>query len=228
MTLRSSERLWLSWSSGKDSAWTLHLLRRSKEYAVAALVTTFNREAGRVAMHGVRQELAEVQAREAGLPLIAVPLPSPCSNEAYEAAMQEVMARAVREGVASMAFGDLFLEDIRRYREMQLRGGGVTAVFPLWGRDTATLAREMIGGGLRAVVTCVDPKRLPACFAGREYDQRFLDDLPADVDPCGERGEFHTFAYDGPMFAKPVAVSLGEVVTREGFVFADVRPGITL
>ena len=194
---------------------------------MAALVTTFNREAERVAMHGVRLTLAEEQAREAGIPLIAVPLPYPCSNNAYESAMREVMARAVREGVTSVAFGDLFLEDIRRYREIQLRGTGVAPVFPLWGRDTAILARDMIDGGLRAVVTCVDPTRLPASFAGREYDHRFLDELPAGVDPCGEQGEFHTFAYDGPMFAKPLAISLGEVVERDGFVFADVRPETT-
>lgn len=222
--LPTHSTVWLSWSSGKDSAWTLHVLRQRQDLVVSALVTTVNREVSRVAMHGVRQVLVEAQARALGLPLITVALPHPCSNEAYEHAMDAVWARATREAVSWIAFGDLFLEDIRHYREAQLQQAGLAPVFPIWGLATAALARRMIADGLRAVVTCVDPHRLPASFAGRLFDRQFLDDLPDDVDPCGERGEFHTFAFDGPMFSYPVAISLGDTVERDGFVFADVRP----
>ena len=212
----------LSWSSGKDSAWSLHVLRTRQEVEVVGLLTTVNQVHSRVAMHAVRVELLEAQAQAAGLPLRKIPIPSPCTNAEYEAAMLAAIERAKREGIGSVAFGDLFLEDIRRYREERLRETGVAPIFPIWGMPTMELAREMIKSGLRARVTCVDPKQLPESFAGREFDARFLADLPPEVDPCGERGEFHTFAYDGPMFERPVPVKSGEIVKRDGFVFADL------
>jgi uncharacterized protein (TIGR00290 family) len=178
----------------------------------------------RVAMHAVRRSLLQAQADAAGLPLFVVPIPSPCPNEVYEAAMAEAVAAARTRGVEAMAFGDLFLEDIRRYREAKLAGTGLTPLFPLWGRPTEALAREMIGSGLRARLTCVDPRVVPASFAGRAFDAALLEELPAGVDPCGERGEFHTFAWAGPMFRAPIPVVQGEVVTRDGFVFADLLP----
>lgn len=215
-------QLVLSWSSGKDSAWALHCLRQRGDFIVAGLLTTFNQAFDRVAMHSTRRALVEAQARAAGLPLHAVPLPWPCSNEAYESAMREACAAAVASGVDTMAFGDLFLEDIRRYREKRLAGTGLTPVFPVWGLDTRQLAEEMIAGGLRARIVCVDPGKLPGDFAGREFDADLLRDLPAGVDPCGENGEFHSFVYAGPMFSEPIPVESGEVVERDGFVFADV------
>jgi uncharacterized protein (TIGR00290 family) len=217
-------RLWLSWSSGKDSAWALHALRRQDEYEIAGLLTTINETASRVAMHAVRETLLERQAAATGLPLIKVAIPYPCPNEAYEAAMADAMARAKREKVAAVAFGDLFLEDVRRYRVEKLAPTGIAPVFPIWGQETSALAREMVAAGLRAHVTCVDPKQLDAKFAGRTFDGDFLDDLPDGVDPCGEKGEFHSFAFAGPMFAAPIAVTPGEVVERDGFVFADLLP----
>jgi uncharacterized protein (TIGR00290 family) len=215
----------LSWSSGKDSAWALHTLRADGRHEVAGLVTTINQAADRVAMHAVRTELLRAQADAARLPLWEVPIPSPCSNEQYEAAMRQLIARAESEGVEAMAFGDLFLEDIRAYRERQLAATRLTPLFPLWGRNTTALAREMIGGGLRARITCVDPQQLDPIFAGRDFDLALLDALPPTADPCGERGEFHTFAYGGPMFAVPVGIESGVVVERDGFVFADLLPG---
>lgn len=214
----------LSWSSGKDCAWTLHVLRQQDEYEVVGLVTTFNEHFGRVAMHGVRQELVEAQAVAAGLPLWAVPLPWPCSNEVYEARMREVVQRAVAEGVSAFAFGDLFLRDIREYREKQLAGTGLEPLFPLWGTpdDTPALAQTMVNAGVRAKLACLDGKRLSSEFAGREFDQGLLNDLPSEIDPCGERGEFHTFSYAGPMFARPIPITTGEVVNRDGFWFADL------
>ena len=212
----------LSWSSGKDSAWSLHVLRTRQEVEVAGLLTTVNEVHSRVAMHAVRVELLEVQAKAVGLPLWKIPISSPCSNAEYEAAMLAAIERAKREGIGRIAFGDLFLEDIRRYREERLKETGVAPIFPIWAMPTRELAYEMVQSGLRARVTCVDPKQLPESFAGREFDARFLADLPSDVDPCGERGEFHTFAYDGPMFERPVPVELGEIVKRDGFVFADL------
>jgi diphthamide synthase (EF-2-diphthine--ammonia ligase) len=175
-------------------------------------------------MHAVRRELLEAQARAAGLPLWPVPIPSPCPNVEYERRMGEAIARARAEGITHVAFGDLFLEDVRRYRETTLAGSGVAPLFPLWALPTDRLAREMLAGGLAATVTCVDPRQLDPSFAGRRFDAAFLADLPAGVDPCGERGEFHTFCHAGPMFAAPIAVTPGEVVEREGFVFADLRP----
>ena len=213
----------VSWSSGKDSAWMVHVLRQ-RGVDVAALLTTVNTDAQRVAMHAVRVGLLQAQADALGLPLWKVPIPSPCPNEIYERAMAAAVARAVAEGFTHVAFADLFLADIRRYREEKLAGSGLTPVFPLFDDPGATpaLARRMIAGGLRARVTCVDPRQLDRSFAGREFDARFLADLPPSVDPCGERGEFHTFAYDGPMFAHPVEIETGVTVDRDGFVFTDL------
>lgn len=217
------KRVALSWSSGKDSAWSLYLLRQEPEIEVQALITTINQEFDRVAMHAVRRELVELQAESAGLPLWKIPLPWPCSNEQYESRMREVCTRAVRAGFHAIAFGDLFLADIRAYRERQLVGTGLDPLFPVWQLPTRKLAREMIAAGVRAKVTCVDPKVLPREFAGREFDADFLRDLPPGADPCGENGEFHSFVYAGPMFQKPVPVELGEIVKRDGFVFADLK-----
>lgn len=214
-------RALLAWSSGKDSAWSLHLLRQNPEIDVVGLLTTINEAFDRVAMHAVRRVLLERQCEAAGIPLWPVPIPWPCSNLEYEARMIEVCRRAVSEGVEVIAFGDLYLADIRAYREKQLAGTGLEPIFPVWKLPTDTLAREMIRSGLRAKITCVDPKILPSSFAGREFDESFLADLPAGVDPCGENGEFHTFVYDGPMFSRPVPVEAGEVIERDGFVFAD-------
>jgi len=214
----------LAWSSGKDSAWSLHVLRRQEGVEVAGLLTTVNESFGRVAMHAVRRELLEAQARAAGLPLVSVPIPYPCPNEVYEAAMDRSLAGARAAGIEAVAFGDLFLEDIRRYREERMAATGLGLLFPLWGRPTRALAEEMIEGGLRARLTCVDPRQLDAAFAGRAFDHGLLAELPPGVDPCGERGEFHTFAWDGPMFERAVPITVGEVVTRDGFVFADLLP----
>jgi uncharacterized protein (TIGR00290 family) len=217
-------RVVLSWSSGKDSAWALHLLRHQQNVRVIALLTTFNAAADRVAMHAVRRTLAEQQAQRTGLPLWQIPLPWPCSNADYECLMRGMCERAVSEGATHVAFGDLFLEDIREYREKQLHGSGLTPLFPLWRLPTRPLAEQMIACGVRAKVTCVDPKKLEQCFAGREFDLKFLADLPTGVDSCGENGEFHTFVYDAPVFNSAIPVKSGEIVTRDGFVFADVLP----
>lgn len=220
----SKPKLLLSWSSGKDSAWSLHVLRQQNHHEIAGLVTTINESFGRVAMHGVRDALLDQQADAAGLPLWRVPLPHPCPNAEYESRMRTIIERAVATDVTHMAFGDLFLEDIRAYRERQLAGSGITPVFPLWGLDTAQLARDMHAAGLRATLSCVDPRRLPHAFAGREFDARLLNDLPPGVDPCGENGEFHTFCHAGPMFARPITIDTGDIVERDGFVFADLIP----
>ena len=214
----------LAWSSGKDSAWTLHVLRQRGDVDVVGLLTTINQVHDRVAMHAVRTTLLQAQAAAAGLPLWPVPIPSPCSNQEYEAAMSAVIQRAQAEGITIMAFGDLFLEDVRRYRERQLASTGITPLFPLWGLPTKELAANMIQSGLRARLTCIDPKQISASFVGREFDDSLLAELPPGVDPCGERGEFHTFAYAGPMFRHPIPVERGETVTRDGFVFADLLP----
>jgi uncharacterized protein (TIGR00290 family) len=215
-------RALLAWSSGKDSAWALHLLRQRGEVEVVGLLTTLNQAFERVAMHAVRVELLHAQAAAAGLPLTEVPLPWPCSNDEYERAMGGALAAARAAGVEAVAFGDLFLEDIRRYREERMAATGLTPLFPLWGEPTDALARRMLAGGLRARLTCVDPRQLAPTFAGREYDAALLAELPPSVDPCGERGEFHTFAYAGPMFARPIAIRAGEIVERDGFTFADL------
>lgn len=217
-------RVLLSWSSGKDCAWALHVLRQDPDVEVVGLLTTFNEEVDRVAMHAVRRSLVEAQASAVGLPLWSVPLPWPCSNDEYERRMSEVIARAGDEGVDQIAFGDLFLEDVRDYRVRQLSGTGIEPLFPIWGTaaETPRLAEEMLSAGVRAVLTCVDPAQLPGEFGGRSYDARLLADLPAGVDPCGERGEFHTFCFDGPMFAASIDVRTGEHVVRDGFHFVDV------
>ena len=214
----------VSWSSGKDSAWLVHVLRQRSDIEIGAVLTTVNEAFGRVAMHAVRTELLEAQADALELPLWTASIPFPCPNDAYERAMARVVERAVAEGFTHVAFGDLFLEDVRRYREERLAGTGLTPLFPLFGADTPALAREMIAAGLGAIITCIDPQVLDPSFAGREFDARLLDDLPPSVDPCGERGEFHSFAYRGPMFRTPITVTLGEIVDRDGFTFADVRP----
>jgi len=216
-------KILVSWSTGKDSAWMLHTLRQQQPAAVAGLLTTTNAAFDRVAMHAVRRELLQAQADAAGLPLHVVPLPWPCSNEQYETIMKTAVEGFVKDGFTHVAFGDLFLEDVRRYREERLAGSGLEPLFPIWKtKPTAALARDMIDGGLRATLTCVNPKKLDRAFAGRTFDQALLRDLPADVDPCGENGEFHSFAHTGPMFNHPIPVQLGEVVDREGFVFADL------
>lgn len=219
-------KAWVAWSSGKDSAWALHTIRRSCEFEVVALLTTINSTHHRVAMHAVRESLVEIQAAAAGLPLVKVPIPSPCTNELYEQAMSKAMERARAEGVRHVVYGDLFLEDIRAYREKHLAACGMTPIFPLWSRDTRRLAEEMLAGGLSAFLTCVDPRKLDRKFAGRRFDAQLLRELPPDVDPCGENGEFHTFANAGPMFASDIPVSGGEIVEREGFVFADLIPAV--
>ena len=221
----SGRPLLLSWSSGKDSAWALHELRRDPRWSVAGLLCTVNAAHDRVAMHAVRRRLLELQARAVGLPLRIVEIPDPCTDADYAAAMGAAMAAARDDGIEAMAFGDLFLEDIRAYREQKLAPTGLEAVFPLWGRDTTALSREMLAGGLCARLTCVDARVCPPGFAGRDYDAALLDALPPGVDPCGENGEFHSFVWDGPMFDVPVPVRLGEVVERGGFVFADLLPG---
>jgi len=218
------KKVLLSWSSGKDCAWTLHLLRRSPDIEVVALVTTLNAAANRVAMHAVRRALLETQAARTGLPLWAVDLPWPCSNSDYEDRMRTVCDRAIAEDIDAVAFGDLFLEDVRDYRIRQLAGTGLEPLFPAWGIPTRALAREMIAAGVKAKITCVDPRQLPPSFAGREFDEAFLNDLPEGIDPCGENGEFHSFVYDSPIFSSPIAIRSGEIVERDGFVFADVLP----
>ncbi len=215
------KKAWLSWSSGKDSAWSLEVVRRQGEFRVEALLTTVNAEYQRVAMHAVRESLLRAQAANTGLPLVTVPIPNPCPNAAYEEAMTAAMRRARDEGITHIIFGDLFLEDIRRYREMKLAGSGIEPVFPLWGLETRQLAHDMVAAGLRALLTCVDPRKLDSSFAGRRFDGELLADLPPGVDPCGENGEFHTLAYEGPMFQTPIAIEPGVVVERDGFVFAD-------
>jgi uncharacterized protein (TIGR00290 family) len=214
----------LSWSSGKDSAWSLHLLRQKNEYEIVGLLTTFNRAADRVAMHGVRRVLVRAQAEAAGIPLWEVDLPWPCSNDDYESAMKQTCKKAVESGIEYVAFGDLFLTDIREYREKQLRDTGLQPVFPVWGIPTRELAQEMINSGLRARLACVDTKQISANLAGREFDAQLISELPSTADPCGENGEFHSFVYAGPMFERPVPIEVGEVVMREQFAYADLLP----
>jgi uncharacterized protein (TIGR00290 family) len=215
-------RAWLAWSSGKDSAWALHVLRHTAGVEVAGLLCTFNEAFDRVAMHGVRRLLVERQAAACGLPLHSVFLPWPCPNEVYEARMAEACRHASAGRIEAIAFGDLFLRDVRAYRERQMASTGLELLFPLWERPTGALAREMIAGGQRAYVMSVDLSRLDRSWAGREVDTAFLDALPAPIDPCGENGEFHTFVFASPEFSAPLDVAVGEVVVREGFAFADL------
>jgi uncharacterized protein (TIGR00290 family) len=214
----------LSWSSGKDSAWTLHLLRQQPDIQVMALITALNSEAGRVAMHAVRRELVQAQAERTGIPLWAVELPWPCSNLEYEDRMRTLCQRATAEGVTAVAFGDLFLQDVRDYRIRQLQGSGLEPLFPVWQIPTGQMSRDLIAAGVKAKVTCVDPSKVAKSFAGREYDLSLLNALPAGADPCGENGEFHTFVYDAPVFSHPIEVRNGALVERDGFVFADLLP----
>jgi uncharacterized protein (TIGR00290 family) len=218
------KKVLLSWSSGKDSVWALHRLRQQPDIEVVALLTSFNSAAGRVAMHAVRRALVDAQAVRTEIPQWSVDLPWPCSNAEYEERMRGVCQRAVAEGITAVAFGDLFLQDIRDYRERQLQGTGLEPLFPVWEIPTAQLARDMIAAGVKAKITCVDPAQVDRSFAGHDFDQTLLDSLPPGVDPCGENGEFHTFVYDAPVFSRPIEVRMGEIVERDGFVFADVLP----
>jgi len=215
-------RAWLCWSSGKDSAWALHVVRRENQIEIVGLLTTVTEPYGRVSMHAVREEILAAQAEAAGLPLWRVPIPAPCADEFYKRAMREAIQQAKQEGVTQMVFGDLFLEEIRAYRQQQLAGTGLSPLFPLWRRPTGELAKEMIAGGLVAHVTCVDPRKAPAELAGRVFDEESLDLLDGNVDPCAENGEFHTCVSAGPMLSHPIPVQVGETVEREGFVFADL------
>ena len=218
-------KILVSWSSGKDSAWMLHQINQQHPNAAAGLLTTTNQAFDRVAMHAVRRELLEAQARAARLPLHVVPLPWPCSNEQYETIMRNAINAFVAAGFTHVAFGDLFLEDVRKYREDRLAGSGLEPIFPIWKtKPTRDLAHDMIDAGLKARLTCIDPRKLDRSFAGREFDQRLLESLPGDVDPCGENGEFHSFAYAGPMFHDAIKLTTGEVVDRDGFVFTDLLP----
>ncbi|MEN7341639.1 MAG: ATP-binding protein [Pseudomonadota bacterium] len=216
------KNVWLWWSSGKDSAWSLHTLLQDPDVQVTSLVTSVNIVAERVAMHATRRTLLEAQASALGVPIRIMPLPWPCPNGAYEAEAAKVIAAAEAAGVTHMAFGDLFLEDIRAYREGLLADSSIVPIFPLWQQNTAALAREMIDGGIAAYLTCVDPKQLDASFVGRKFDHALLEALPDTVDPCGENGEFHSFVYRSPDYAEPLAVSVGERVERDGFWFADI------
>jgi uncharacterized protein (TIGR00290 family) len=214
----------IAWSSGKDSAWALHEARKSGEYEIVGALTTVTETFNRVSMHGVREEILRLQCEAMGLPQKVVPIPFPCPNEIYEARMAAALEQARAEGVTHMIFGDLFLEDIRGYREQKMAGSGIAPVFPLWLRPTDRLAREMIAGGLKAHLVCVDPKILPKALAGRAFDGALLGELPAGIDPCGERGEFHTCVVGGPMFNREIKVKPGKIVERDGFVFADLIP----
>jgi uncharacterized protein (TIGR00290 family) len=217
----------MSWSSGKDSSFALRTISQDPDITVTGLLVTLNMEADRVSMHAVRRSLLVAQAERLGLPLHVVEIPSPCPNDVYEVRMDEAMAAAARSGVEAVAFGDLFLEDVRPYREQKMAGKAIKPLFPLWSRPTRELAREMIAEGVRAVLTCVDPTKVPSSFAGRAFDERLLDDLPPEVDPCGERGEFHTFVWDAPGFSAPIPIRTGETVGRDGFVFCDIVPVTT-
>lgn len=220
----TSPRAWMSWSSGKDSAFALQLARAERLAEIRALLVTVNAEADRVAMHAVRRSLLEAQAERLGLPLHVVEIPSPCPNEVYEARMAAAMQAARADDVERVVFGDLFLRDVRAYREDKLEGSGIAPLFPLWDRPTDVLARDMLAAGVRAIVTCVDPAALPSEFAGRAFDETMLAELPEHVDPCGENGEFHTFVWDAPGFSSPIDVVVGETVARDGFVLCDVLP----
>jgi len=223
ITDKTAKRVVVSWSGGKDSAWTLHTLRQQPEkYLVLGLLTTINQTFNRIAMHGVRRELLEAQGEAAGLPLWTIPLPSPCTNEHYERRMTNALHFLKRLGIDAIAFGDLYLQDIRQYREAQFGNCGLELLFPVWGIPTQQLAQEMLNAGVKARLSCVDPKSIPPEWAGRDYDQSLLADLSPSVDPCAENGEFHTFVYAGPMFRSPIPIRNGETVKRDGFVFCDL------
>jgi len=215
--------VWLFWSSGKDSAWSLRTLAADSAWRVTALVSTLTEAFRRVSMHGTPEAVLAAQATAADLPLERMLLPYPCPNEAYEAAFANIAERARAAGVRHVAFGDLHLSDVRAYRERVCADVGLTPVFPIWGRETHALAREMTAHGLKATIVCLDPSRLDRGFAGRDFDARFLEDLPAEVDPCGENGEFHTCVHAGPMFSRPLQLATGETVERDGFLFTDIQ-----
>ena len=224
-TVTQPTEVLFNWSGGKDSAMALARMLTDDRYRVVELLTTVTGAYDRVSMHGVRRELLRTQAASIGLPLRELTIPSPCSNEQYEAAMSELLACYIERGITTMAFGDIYLEGIRQYREGKLSPLGLTAVFPLWGEDTTDLARQFVADGFRAVITCVDTQQLDASFTGRELDASFFADLPQSTDPCGENGEFHSFVYGGPMFVRPVGLTRGEVVLRdERFSFIDLLP----
>ncbi len=215
----------LAWSSGKDCAWALHLLRQDPEVEVAGLFTLINKRSGRVSMHGARLELVELQAEAAALPLRTIELPDPCPDEEYGAVMEKFVKDAVARGVGYMAFGDLYLEDIRRYREERLEGTRIEPLFPLWGLPTDELAEDIFAAGLEPYVSSVDLQKLPAEFAGRRWSRELLSEFPPEIDPCGENGEFHTVVVAGPIFSDPIPVKIGETVERNGFAYADIIPG---
>ena len=214
----------MSWSSGKDSAWAFHKLQQNPEIDIVGLFCTVNKEFDRVAMHGVRVELLQKQAKSIGLPLEIIEIPNPCSNSEYEKIMGQFVERVKIAKIEYFAFGDLFLEDIRNYREEKLQGSGIKPIFPIWGIPTDELSREMISNGLRTVITCINPKQIPKEFVGREFDESFLDSLSETIDPCGENGEFHSFVFDGPMFKEQIEITVGDIVHRDDFIFADVLP----
>jgi len=220
-TRSNGSRVLMAWSSGKDALWALHVARETG-MEVASLLTTITDPYRRVSMHGVREELVRAQGRALGLPLMEIRIPAQCTDETYAAAMRQALEQAKRDGATGAAFGDIHLADVRAYREQRMADVGMDCHFPLWGRDSAELAREMLAGGVKAYVACLDPRRLPRELAGREYDLALLAQLPDGVDACGENGEFHTFAFDGPGFCESVAVTLGEVVERSGFIYADL------
>lgn len=216
------KKVLVSWSTGKDSAYALHHIRQTDHYEVVGLLSTISEEYDRVAMHATRHELLKIQAERLGLPLYPVFIPSSCSNDTYEARMEVVLKHAIKEGISHVVFGDLFLEDIRKYRESKLAQININPLFPLWGMNTTHLAKEMIYAGIKAVITCIDPQKLDSSFVGRQFNEQLLSDFSKDIDPCGENGEFHTFVYEGPMFYKSIPISIGTVVERNGFIFRDV------
>ncbi len=218
------KRTLLSWSSGKDAAWSLHKLQQDPEIDLIGIFCAVNKEANRAAMHAVRVELLQKQAKNISLPLEIIELPFPCSNAEYEKIMSSFVKKAKNDNIECFAFGDLFLEDIRSYREEKLKDSGIKPIFPLWGIPTDKLSREMISGGLRTIITCIDPKQIPNKFIGKEIDESFLNSLPKTVDPCGENGEFHSFVFDGPMFKEQIEITVGNIVNRDGFVFVDILP----
>lgn len=218
----------LSWSSGKDSIWALRVLRQRTDVVIEGLFTTINEQSNRVAMHGVRTELVKEQAKKLQLPIEIIPLPFPCSNEDYERITGSYFEAFRSKGITTIAFGDLFLGDVRAYREKQLEGTGLEAMFPIWGQETGTLARQMIHEGTKAIITCADSKQIPEAYSGQLFDEHFIDSLPPEVDRCGEQGEFHTFVYDTPLFTSPISIQTGEQVERDGFVFTDVKVAPTL
>jgi uncharacterized protein (TIGR00290 family) len=221
-TTLSRPKALIAWSSGKDSAWSLHEVRRAGEYDVVGALTTVTETLGRVSMHGVREDILRAQHEAAGLPSVIVPIPYPCPNEVYEARMASALDDARRQGVTHVIFGDLFLEDVRNYRIQKLAGSGITPLFPLWLRPTDALAREMIDAGVETYLTCVDLKQLPKSFAGRRFDHILLAELPASADPCGEKGEFHTCVVAGPMLSRRIDVTVGATVERDGFAYTDL------